>query len=815
MRIKNYKIDLDFDLKNKIFNGKVKIFLDLNENKKRLILDCDGLDIKDVKTNDQKAKWQTGQKKIEIQSSFRRKDNFIDISYQGYLKETLGGIYLSKYFDENKSSNYLITTQLEPIDARCVFPCFDHPAKKATFDISVTIDKNLKAISNTLPLGEELFNRKKKVIFKTTPLMSTYLLYLGIGKWHFLEDRYKNILLRLGVLNKNYIKAGYFALENAKKFLNYLESYFSYPYPLEKLDLLAIPDFAAGAMENWGAITFRENLLLVFEETTSLLTKERILEVIAHELVHMWFGNLVTMKWWDDLWLNESFATYLAYKVVDHFYPQWRLKERYVVEEMISALTADALRNSHSIKVKVNKPEESLEIFDEISYEKGGSILRMIESYLTEEKFKEGLRNYIKKFAYQNADHKDFLNIFNRVKKEKISKIIEGFIHQVNFPIIRFKAQGKKYILFQEKFTFLSTKTKEQWRIPIIISSKKRKERKIILERKGEKTNFLFLPNKNFTSFCLVDYEDNILTEIFKQKQSLSELDIILLLRSYDFLIKKGERNIFDFLNFLDRFFYQEEKEIVLSELISILSFYYLLLVDKKIANYLERFSLKVIDLLNKEPTKNDSPLTISLRNKALSFLGLIGNQKILDFSKTKFRQSFPNLNPEIKQVIFNNVILANDTFFNRLLRYYYQTKIIEEQNKCLIALGQTRNKQQAKKLLDLTLTEKIRFNQVIFVFSSLASNRDFSKLIFYWLKNNLSRLEARGGGAGKSDFILIRILKSTIPFIGSFIDDQQLAKFLNRNNLKRFSKTKKVIAEKVKINKKILKNFYGRINYF
>ncbi len=178
----------------------------------------------------------------------------------------------------------------------------------------MVIDRDLKAISNTLPIKEENLATKKRVIFKPTPIMSTYLLYIGVGKWSFLQEKYKKIVLRLATLNKESLRGGHFALRNAKKFLNYLENYFDYPYPLEKLDLIAIPDFAAGAMENWGAITFRENLLLAFEKITSLSARERILEVIAHELVHMWFGNLATMKWWDDLWLNESFATYLAYK---------------------------------------------------------------------------------------------------------------------------------------------------------------------------------------------------------------------------------------------------------------------------------------------------------------------------------------------------------------------------------------------------------------------------------------------------------------------------------------------------------------------
>jgi tricorn protease interacting factor F2/3 len=273
MEVKNYQIELDFDLEKKIYEGKEKIFLNLD--KEDLIkIDSVDLKIKELKVNDKEVNFEIAQDKILIKNGFQKGENIIFINFEGELKEVLGGIYLSKYKDKEEEK-YLITTQFEPIEARKAFPCFDDPDKKATFDLTLIFPKELKAISNTLPIKEEILGEKKKVIFETSPKMSTYLLYIGIGDFYFLEDKYKDVLIRVAFTPKEKLEGAKFALENCKKFLSYLEEYFNVPYPLKKLDLIAIPDFAAGAMENWGAITFRENLLLVFEGITPQVSQRK------------------------------------------------------------------------------------------------------------------------------------------------------------------------------------------------------------------------------------------------------------------------------------------------------------------------------------------------------------------------------------------------------------------------------------------------------------------------------------------------------------------------------------------------------------
>jgi tricorn protease interacting factor F2/3 len=813
MQVEKYKIQFDFDLENKVYSGKEEIFLNLEKDSNNLKINSVDLKVNEIKLNDRKIKFNISGGDIIVKNKFKPGKYKIFIDFQGELKEVLGGIYLSKYRDKEETK-YLITTQFEPIEARKAFPCFDDPDKKAVFDITLIFDKNLKAISNTLPKKEEISGNKKKIIFYPTPRMSTYLLYIGIGDWYFAQDKYKNVLLRVAVANKEKLKGTKFALENTKKFLSYLENYFAKPYPLKKLDLIAIPDFAAGAMENWGAITFRENLLLVFKNITSLAAQERIAEVIAHELTHMWFGNLVTMKWWDDLWLNESFATYLAYKAVNHFYPEWRVLEKYVFEEVHSALNADSLNSSHPIKVKVKDPNESTEIFDEISYEKGGSVLRMIENYLGEKDFQKGLRLYIKKFAYQNAKAEDLWQCLAEVSNKPVLKVMKDFVNKTGFPVIKVNKEKNGHKLSQKRFLLLEKgKEKDIWQIPMVISKDNQEER-LILKATEKKLKISFektlILNNNFSGFYLTNYDEDILEKNLQNKEELSELNLYHLLNDYEFLVRKGEKNLAKFLEIIENYFAKTDKKLILSYLISILSFYdFLLENNQKVKEVLTKLSLRTLEILGKEPKKKESPFETSLRQKALISLGEFENKEILDFSADKFKEFLKDKNkihPDIKQAVFINALIADDSFSENILNYFRETNLIEEQNKCLISLGYLRNFERLKGIFDFILSDEVRFNQIFFFLGYVVFNPKGKVFVFNWLKENWQKLEEKGGGAGKSDFVLIRILKSTIPYSGAFIDEKELKEFLNQKSLRRFEKTKNVVFEKAIINKNFIK---------
>ena len=326
---KNYQIHLIPDMMNFTFAGKVTLLVDAPATIEAL-----GLNILDLAISscavEQNTDWvecafETDVEKEELLILLPQKMKGairIQIHYEGQINDKMAGFYRSQYTHSGKT-RYIAVTQFEESDARRAFPCMDHPAKKATFDIIMDIDRDLVAISNSAIAQEtSLDNGKKRVTFEQTPKMSTYLVFFGIGEFEFSEDK-EDPRVRVATLPgmKPYAT---FGLEFGRKSLAFSEDYYGIPYPLPKMDLIAIPDFAFGAMENWGAITFRENLLLHYPEITSKSGEERICEVIAHEIAHQWFGNLVTPADWKYLWLNESFATYFGAGVVDHYYPQWK-----------------------------------------------------------------------------------------------------------------------------------------------------------------------------------------------------------------------------------------------------------------------------------------------------------------------------------------------------------------------------------------------------------------------------------------------------------------------------------------------------------
>ncbi len=281
----------------------------------------------------------------------------LNISFTGTNNDTSHGFYRSKYTDNGKEL-YMLASQFEAADARAAFPCFDEPAFKALFDVSFAVDPELQCLSN-MPIKSESKNGPKKVVtFCTSPKMSTYLLYLSVGRFDFLSEKLGPVKISVVTVpgKKKYASL---ALQYGKRFLKFYEHYFGIKYPLPKLDLIALTDFSAGssAMENWGAITFRESDLLA-DENVSVAKRQRIAEVIAHELAHQWFGNLVTMGWWNDLWLNESFATMMAFKALDSAFPEWNMHAQYLSDDVNVALSVDQLIATHPISVKVNTPGE-------------------------------------------------------------------------------------------------------------------------------------------------------------------------------------------------------------------------------------------------------------------------------------------------------------------------------------------------------------------------------------------------------------------------------------------------------------------------
>ncbi|CDK29653.1 unnamed protein product [Kuraishia capsulata CBS 1993] len=364
----------------------------------------------------------------------------------------MAGFYRSTY-QENGETKYLATTQMEATDCRRAFPCFDEPALKATFDVNLIAKKELVCLSNMDVKSEtELDGGKKKVSFNTTPLVSTYLVAFIVGDLKYIEADYKYRIPVRVYTTPGLEDQGRFSVELAAKTLEFFETKFDIPYPLPKMDMVAIHDFSAGAMENFGLVTYRVVDLLFDEQNSTLSTKQRVAEVVQHELAHQWFGNLVTMDWWEGLWLNEGFATWMSWYSCDTFYPDWKVWEQYVTDSLQHALSLDSLRASHPIEVPVKRADEINQIFDAISYSKGSSLLKMISKWLGEETFIKGVSNYLKKHKYGNTQTSDLWEALSEASGKDVVKVMDIWTKKVGYPVLTVTEDGNKINIKQNRY---------------------------------------------------------------------------------------------------------------------------------------------------------------------------------------------------------------------------------------------------------------------------------------------------------------------------------------------------------------------------
>ena len=364
------------------------------------------------------------------------------MKFTGQLNDKMAGFYRSTYKNTDGSDGVLATTQMEATDARRAFPCFDEPSLKAEFTITLIADKHLTCLSNMDVASEteihsEISGDAKKVVkFNKSPPMSTYLLAFIVGELNYIETTNFRLPIRVYAPPNQDIEHGRFSLELAARTLEFYEKTFDSAFPLPKMDMVAIPDFAAGAMENWGLITYRVVDLLFDEKTSGASVKERVAEVVQHELAHQWFGNLVTMDFWDGLWLNEGFATWMSWYSCNIFYPEWKVWQSYVIDTLQGALSLDSLRSSHPIEVPVKRADEVNQIFDAISYSKGSCVLRMISKYLGEDVFMEGIRRYLKKHAYGNTQTADLWAALSDASGKDVSSVMDIWTKHVGYPVI-------------------------------------------------------------------------------------------------------------------------------------------------------------------------------------------------------------------------------------------------------------------------------------------------------------------------------------------------------------------------------------------
>jgi aminopeptidase N len=479
----------------------------------------------------------------------------IDITYSGVLNDKLRGFYISK-----ANGRKYAVTQMEPTDARRAFPSFDEPSFKATFDISMMVDAGDTAISNGRVLSDSPGPEpgKHTITYARTPKMSTYLVAMIVGDFVCAERPVDAVTIRVCSTPDKKDLTGY-ALDVAQHQLKFYNEYFGIPYVGDKLDLIAVPDFAAGAMENWGAITFRDRLLLIDPERSSVNVRKNVASIISHEIAHQWFGNLVTMKWWDDIWLNEGFATWIAAKPLAEWRPDWKV-ELDEVEDSIGALGIDALRTTRAIRTKVETPDEINEVFDGIAYEKTAAVLRMIEAYVGPEAFRRAIAAYLKKYAYRNAAGEDFWAEVTRVTGRPVDRILRSYVDQPGAPVlsIRNRCDGNstQTSLEQERFfgtPGASASAPQRWTLPVCSSNANGAPRCEVVSRESQTMRTpgcgQLFANADARGYYFSEYAPDAVRAFAKNPGALDPAERLSLLGDEWWMVRGGRHDIDVFLD--------------------------------------------------------------------------------------------------------------------------------------------------------------------------------------------------------------------------------------------------------------------------
>lgn len=817
---KNYEITLEPNFKNFTFAGKEKILVEISKPTDTIVMNAAELTMRGCqvvrKGKTLLAKHKLDEKKEELTLKFLEKISgkvVLEIDFTGVLNDRLLGFYRSEY-EEKGRKRILATTQFEAADARRAFPCWDEPEAKATFDVSLILDKSLMAISNMPVVSKKKVGKKVLLKFARTPIMSTYLLYLGVGDFEHVEDKLGKVSIRV-VTTKGKKEQGRLALEFVKKFLSYYQEYFGIAYPLPKLDLIALPDFASGAMENWGAITFRESALLFDPSSSSKATKQHIAEIIAHEIAHQWFGNLVTMKWWNDLWLNESFATFMATKAVDHFYPEWDFWDQFIISSVNEAFSLDALKASHPIDVEIKKPSQIREIFDDISYDKGGSVLRMLEDFIGEENFRAGLKKYLTKHKFGNATTEDLWDSLAEVSKKPVREMMNAWVKQVGYPVIEAAQNDSRVSLTQKRFLLDEGSAKETWLIPLSVKMRDRFLSKL-MSRKSEDIRLegssdWFKINSGQKGFYRVDYNQDALEKLkdLVEERRLDNVDRWGIQNDLFALCVAGKITFRRYLDFI-RSYFQEDDYLVSADIAGSLYFAYLVSSGESfwqsIQEYGKEYFEKIFSRLGWDAKDGEKHTDALLRSFVINALGRFGHEEILAEAKRRFEKFVkePNsLNPDLRSTVYSLVAWGGDEkTFEMLTNFYRKAQTQEEKVRFLAALGGFQDGNILAKTLDFSLSPDVRLQDLFIPIAKVAGNPYGRKLVWLWLRKNWKEVSKRFGNVGNP--LLNRII-SCLEVVSDGKKESEIRIFFKKNAVPGTEMKLAQTLERIRINSKFL----------
>ncbi|KAI9720919.1 MAG: Aminopeptidase 2 mitochondrial [Chrysothrix sp. TS-e1954] len=777
----HYDLTLEPDLQNFKYNGKVAINLKAVEQAHAIVLNT--LDLKidraelqtgatratlDVATNED-AQTTTFNLKKPLTSG---EEATIRIDFTGNLNDVLAGFYRSSYISSDGTKKYMATSQMEATDARRAFPCWDEPALKATFAVTLVADKGLTCLSNMDVKSETEVDsnmsssKKQAVTFNTTPLMSTYLLAFIVGELKMIESTDFRVPVRVFAPPDQVIERGRFSLDLAARTLDFYEKKFDSKFPLPKMDMIAIPDFSAGAMENWGLVTYRTVDLLFDEKTSGAMTKLRVAEVVAHELAHQWFGNLVTMDFWDGLWLNEGFATWMSWYACNHFYPEWKIWQHFVTDDLQSALSLDSLRSSHPIEVPVKRADEVNQIFDAISYAKGSCVLRMISKYLGEETFLEGIRRYLKKHAYGNTQTIDLWNSLTDASGKDVAKVMELWTKRVGYPVITVKenSDGNSMQIKQNRFLRTADVTSDEDKtiFPIFLALRTKKgvdEELTLNEREGT----FKIPNDDFykinadhSGLYRTFYESSRLTKLGEAAKAglLPVEDRTGMLSDAGALAASGYQRSSAVLNLI-KGLSNEPEYVVWTQLTGwVASLRNAWIFEDEstkdgVKAFLRRLTGPKAHELGWSFSDKDGSTLQQFKGLVFAAAGSAGDDQVVGAAKEMFERFSKGdreaINPNIRGAVYATALQnGGQKEWDIIVNEYRTAKIADERNSALRVLGRATQPELVQKTVDFALSDEVRSQDVYMPLGGLRTHSNGIAALWELLKGQWGTLTTR-----------------------------------------------------------------------
>ncbi len=810
-----YQLELTPNFSLLTFIGQESILLEIKEETAIINLNVKEIPISSASINKLQAKIMYHEATQTASLTFPQKlpkgKATLQLHFKGKVREDLRGFYKSIYLLPDGTKKTLLTTQFEPVDARSCFPCFDEPALKAIFEVTLNIPKELQALSNMPIKKETIEGMIKKVQFQETPIMSTYLLAMIIGEFEYVEKKTKQGTPVRIFTTPGKKELGNFALEVAVKSLEYYEQYFDIPYPLPKLDLIAIPDFEVGAMENWGLITYRETALLIDEKNSSAASKQTVAVVVAHEIAHQWFGNLVTMQWWNDLWLNEGFASWMEYKAVDNIFPSWDLWTQFYRQEIAPAMSLDGLESSHPIEVEVINPDEIGEIFDLVSYNKGAAIIRMLEQYLSPEIFRKGLHHYFKKFHYKNATTKDLWLSLEETSKKPVQQMMDTWTKQTGYPIVSITTNKDGWKLEQERFLYTKKKDNTLWHIPLALRKEKEEtylDMKIkIIEMKGDQNAII---NSSQVGFYRVKYDESLFQQKVKAIKNLQTLDKLGFLGDTYALTRACYYKATDFLTLAQA--YQNERDYTIwGEIAGNIGLLQFLFAQSSFAQSLDQYTIKlcakIFNVIGWEEKKEEPHTTTLLRMVVLSTLGSSNQQEILEEAQQRFSKHLQQkkLNPNLRGVVYALAAWSgNKETYQQLLSLYRESPLQEEKVRVLAALSSFQQEAILKEVLAFNLSKEVRTQDTPIGISRVASNSYGQELTWKFFQEQWLEFKRRYGETGNTMGNLIKAICSRFSSLEKY---QEVKKFFQEHPMPAAKKAIEQSLETIQMNANFVKH--------